>query len=146
MVSSLSETPSSFPLNIHPLPGHNIVPGTIPKGTLLYHGTGSNEPPPGPEWVATDPEHSYFFCRDRKMRFQQECWQLTLATTRPLKIVYFDGSSAAKMPYGSMDTQDLLAWGKPGSGGGVMADEMQRIQDLCDWGNSFGVLLDGFVR
>ena len=120
------------------------MPGVIPKGTLLYHGTNSNKLPPGPEWVATDPEHSYLFCRDgpRPNYLQQGCWHLTLATTRPLKVVYFDGSSAAKIPYGSMDTQDLLAWGDIYSG--KLFDERQRIEDLCKWGKNFGV--DGFVR
>ncbi|KAI9568289.1 hypothetical protein HD554DRAFT_2022667 [Boletus coccyginus] len=127
--------------------GHNIVPGSIPKGTLLYHGSMNQGLPPGPEWVATDPEHSYFYCREwewesRPGRFQQGCWHLTLATTRPLKVIYFDGSSAVRLPYGSLDIQDLVAWG--GLGRHEMNDDDQRIQDLCKWGKKFGV--DGFVR
>ncbi|KAH0832969.1 hypothetical protein J3R83DRAFT_11947 [Lanmaoa asiatica] len=62
--------------------------------------------------------------------------------TRALKVIYFDGSSAVKIPYGSMDTQDLIAWGRLSDGG--MFDERQRIQYLCKWGKDFGV--DGFVR
>ncbi|KIJ12849.1 hypothetical protein PAXINDRAFT_101059 [Paxillus involutus ATCC 200175] len=119
--------------------GHTIVPGTIPKGTLLYHGTSRNELPPGPDWTATDPEHSLIFCRGEA---EEGCWHLTLATTRPLKVVYFDGSSAAKFQYGSMDTQDLIAWGT--SRPRWIFEEIQRIQDLCKWGQSYGV--DGFVR
>ncbi|KAG8213369.1 hypothetical protein J3R82DRAFT_11860 [Butyriboletus roseoflavus] len=122
--------------------GHNIVPGSIPKGTLLYHGTSRKELPQGPEWVATDPEHSYLFCRDGFNHLQEGCWHLMLATTRPLKVVYFDGSSAVKLQYGTLDTQDLIAWGKSGDGG--ISDEWERIQDLCKWGKNFGV--DGFVR
>ena len=127
------------------LPGHNIVPGRIPKGTLLYHGTSRNEIPPGPEWVATDPEHSYRFCGvfPRLLQRPEECWHLTLAATRPLKVVYFDGSSAAKLPYGSMDTQDLIAWGKSSTTHPIF-NERQRIKNLCKWGENFGV--DGFVR
>lgn len=103
--------------------------------------------PPGPEWVATDPEHSYFYCREwewesRPGRFQQGCWHLTLATTRPLKVIYFDGSSAVRLPYGSLDVQDLVAWG--GLDRHETNDDDQRIQDLCKWGRNFGV--DGFVR
>ena len=131
---------SGFSSNTYSPPGHNIVPGSIPTGTLLYHGTLSKELPPGPEWVATDPEHSYNFCRDKPGSFQQVCWQLTLAAARPLKVIYFDGNSAAKLPYGSMDTQDLIAWGRPGDHN----DEYRRSQDLCQWGKKFGV--DGFVR
>ena len=122
--------------------GHNIVPGIIPKGTLLYHGAINNELPPGPEWVATDPEHSYIFCHDRPPYLEQGCWHLTLATTRPLKILYFDGSSAAKIGYGSLDTQDLVAWGVSGSHD--IRDERERIRKLCKWGRNFAV--DGFVR
>ncbi|KAF9236703.1 hypothetical protein BU15DRAFT_63754 [Melanogaster broomeanus] len=119
--------------------GHTIVPGTIPEGTLLYHGTNRNELPPGPEWTSVDPEHSFFFCSDETGR---GCWHLTLATTRPLKVVYFDGSSAAKTEWGSLDAQDILIWGvvRPSS----MYKEQQRIADLCKWGKGFG--LDAFVR
>ncbi|KAH0832967.1 hypothetical protein J3R83DRAFT_11944 [Lanmaoa asiatica] len=136
---------SGFPSNTYSPPGHNIVPGSISKGTLLYHGRSRKELPPGPDCVATDPEHSYHFCRDEYdeyPHYQQGCWHLTLMTTRALKVVYFDGNSAAKLPYGSMDTQDLIAWGRSGDGG--MSDERQRMQDLCKWGKNFGV--DGFVR
>jgi hypothetical protein len=126
--------------------GHNIVPGSIPTGTLLYHGATSKdfELPPGPEWVATDPEHSYLFCRDEPGHSQQGCWHLTLATTRPLKVIYFDGNSAAKLPYGSMDTQDLVAWIGPSHPDMTIDDEWRRIRELCKWGKNFGV--DGFVR
>ncbi|KAG9314911.1 hypothetical protein JVU11DRAFT_4019 [Chiua virens] len=125
--------------------GHNIVPGTIPKGTLLYHGRDNNKLPANPDWFSADPEHSYSFCRKRGIvnpDHLQGCWHLTLATIRPLKVLYFDGSSAAKIPSGTMDTQDLLIWGVPGSGG--MTEEVPRIRALCKWGREFDV--DGFVR
>ncbi|KAF4579301.1 hypothetical protein EYR36_001111 [Pleurotus pulmonarius] len=114
--------------------GHNIVPGLVPTGTLLYHGRRDNNIPSVPEWVATDPEHSILFCRE-------ECWHLTLVTTRPLKVLYFDGSSAAKMEGGPMDSQDIVAWGeiKPD----WTFNERRRIEDLCEWGKKFN--LDGFV-
>ncbi|KAF7312222.1 hypothetical protein MIND_00235200 [Mycena indigotica] len=121
--------------------GHNLIPGTVPVGTLLYHGRGDPDVRSGvPDWVATDPEHSFMFCRTLKP--EEGCWHLTLATTRPLKILYFDGSSAAKMRDGPMDSQDIVAWGK------VIPeryfDERQRIIDICHWGKQFGV--DGYVR
>ena len=43
---------------------------------------------------------------------------------------------------GTMDTQDLVAWGK--SGTGHQNEESQRIRDLCKWGKNFGI--DGIVR
>ncbi|KAF9244467.1 hypothetical protein BU15DRAFT_31210, partial [Melanogaster broomeanus] len=87
--------------------GHTIVPGTIPEGTLLYHATIRNELPPGPEWTGFDPDYSFFFCIYLPTTQKGESWHLTLATTRPLKVVYFDGGSAAKTKWGSMDTQIL---------------------------------------
>ncbi|KAG1731954.1 hypothetical protein EDB19DRAFT_2041668 [Suillus lakei] len=59
------------------------------------------------------------------------CWHLTLTVTRPMKVLYFDGSSAAKLPEGTMDTQDLVAWSemKPE----WLTNEEQRIKDLCKW-------------
>jgi hypothetical protein len=57
-------------------------------------------------------------------------------------VVYFDGSSAAKTQFGTVDTQDLIAWGV--SRPGRIYDEQQRTVDLCRWGKGFGV--DGFVR
>ncbi|KAG2060807.1 hypothetical protein BDR06DRAFT_385928 [Suillus hirtellus] len=117
--------------------GHNIIPGTIPIGTLLYHGTTRNAIPSGPEWTATDPEHSLVFARGDKTG-----WHLTLAATRPLKVLYFDGSSAAKVPEGTLDIQDIIAWGDvlPER----VLDENSRITNLCRWGKEFGI--DGFAR
>ncbi|KAJ7583644.1 hypothetical protein C8J56DRAFT_214620 [Mycena floridula] len=119
--------------------GHSIVIGTIPAHTLLYHGRYDNLLPSRPEWTSIGPEHSYVFCNGP---FGKECWHLILTTTRPLKVLYFDGSSAAKMLHGSMDSQDIVAYSK------VLPDqffaERERIVKLCDWGKKFG--LDGFFR
>ncbi|KAG9313482.1 hypothetical protein JVU11DRAFT_5807 [Chiua virens] len=121
--------------------GHSIVPAVIPTGTIFYHGTGLNKLPQGPEWLATSPEHAYFFCQDELVEpIGQECRLFTLATTRPLKVVYFDGQSAARVPYGTLDTQDLIILGEPLP----ETDDWERAGRLCDWGNDFG--LDGFVR
>ncbi|KAG6811477.1 hypothetical protein H0H92_007249 [Tricholoma furcatifolium] len=119
--------------------GHNLVPGIVPFGTLLYHGTRSSDVPAVPEWLATDPEHSYMFCMGSP---DAGCWHHTYVATRPLNVLYFDGSSAAKMEGGSMDTQDLVWLGevRPDQTG----QERKRINGLCDWGKKFG--LDGFVR
>ncbi|KAJ7716327.1 hypothetical protein DFH07DRAFT_947616, partial [Mycena maculata] len=119
--------------------GHSLVPGIVPVGTLLYHGRSDSKLPTNPEWTATDPEHSYIFCRGASAG---GCWHLTLVAARPLNVLYFDGSSAAKMRDGPMDTQDIVGWGK------VEPDryrqERERIADLCSWGKPLGV--DGFVR
>ncbi|KAG1887215.1 hypothetical protein F4604DRAFT_1951087 [Suillus subluteus] len=118
--------------------GHNIVPGVIPIGTLLYHGTnGSHMIPSEPEWTAMDPEHAIFFSRGNGSG-----WLLTLAATRPLKVLYFDGSSAVKILEGTMDIQDIIAWGEPRPE--RFFDERERIDALCTWGKEFGI--DGFAR
>ncbi|KAG2106807.1 uncharacterized protein F5147DRAFT_761620 [Suillus discolor] len=120
--------------------GHTIVPGTVPVGTLLYHGaiTGPHLPT-ALDWVAVEPDHSAFFC---KGPIEIGCWHLTLAVTRPMKVLYFDGNSAAKLPEGTLDTQDLVAWSemKPE----WLWNEERRIKDLCKWGEKYGV--NGFVR
>ncbi|KIK40115.1 hypothetical protein CY34DRAFT_13942 [Suillus luteus UH-Slu-Lm8-n1] len=116
--------------------GHNMVPGVIPTGTLLYHGTSRNTIPSGPDWIATDPEHSLVFARG-----DGSGWHLTLAAMRPLKVLYFDGSSAAKLSEGTMDTQDIIAWGEVQPE--RVFDEQSRIKDLCSWGKEFGI--DGFA-
>ncbi|KAG6835901.1 hypothetical protein H0H93_013542 [Arthromyces matolae] len=110
--------------------------------SLLQHWPNTryrNEIPAVPEWLATDPEHSYLFCRGQE---SEGGWHHTYVATRPLKVLYFDGSSAAKMQGGSMDTQDIVAWGE------IRPEwtfkELDRIIDLCAWGKNFG--LDGFVR
>ena len=109
-------------------------------GTLLYHGSVDGPHiPTAHDWVATEPDHSMIFC---KGLVKTGCWHLTLAVTRPMKVLYFDGSSAAKLPEGTMDTQDLMAWSemKPE----WINNDRQRIQDLCKWGQKYGV--NGFVR
>ncbi|KAE9388285.1 hypothetical protein BT96DRAFT_947740 [Gymnopus androsaceus JB14] len=120
--------------------GHTIIPGIVPTGTVLYHGRSDANTPTGPEWTATDPEHSYFFCHEQTTT--GGCWQLTVTAIRPLNVIYFDGSGAAKMPDGSMDSQDVLAFGE------ILPDkyssEWERVSSMCDWGKGFDV--DGFVR
>ena len=117
------------------------MPGTIPIGTLLYHGTTREEIPISPEWTAIDPDHAYLFCFFRP-EGAEGCWYLTLITNRPLKVLYFDGNSAATFLGGSMDSQDILLWGevKPE----WTREEWKRIDALCEWGKQYGI--DGFVR
>ncbi|KZT65013.1 hypothetical protein DAEQUDRAFT_759566 [Daedalea quercina L-15889] len=117
--------------------GHSIVRATIPPGTLLYHGRSSDAFPHA-DWIALDPEHSQGFARgDNGTHF-------TFATTRDLKLVYFDGCSANKAE-GVVDTQDVLIWGEVGhNGANEHSGERARMTDACEWGKEYGV--DGFVR
>ncbi|KAI9435521.1 hypothetical protein H4582DRAFT_1817493, partial [Lactarius indigo] len=115
--------------------GHSLVPVTIPKGTMLYHGRVDPQMPVSPDWVAFDFEHAYLFCR-------QSCQMVSLQAKRDLRLVYFDGLSAAKMKDGTLDSQDVLLWGRPRPD--KFYSEFERIEGLCDWGKPLG--LDGFVR
>lgn len=66
----------------------------------------------------------------------------TYVTTRDLRLVYFDGSSASKLASGSMDVVDLLIWNEFDDG--RVSDEYPRIAALCEWGKRWGI--DGYVR
>ena len=88
------------------------------------------------DWLATDPEYSFTYCRHR-------CYLYTYVTTRPLRLAYFDGSSASNATaFGAMDSQEIVLWGN------VPPDRTRnddaRILELCKWGEQFK--LDGFVR
>ncbi len=67
---------------------------------------------------------------------------ISLQAKRDLRLVYFDGSSAANMKNGPLDSQDVILWGRPQPD--KTFSERERIKALCDWGRLFG--LDGFVR
>ena len=118
-----------------PSSGHSLVPATVPKGTILYHGRTDGQIPTTPDWLAFDFEHAHIFCRG-------PCFVISLQARRDLRLVYFDGSSAAKMMDGPMDSQDVILWGQPRPD--KYFSERERIKALCDWGRPFG--LDGFVR
>ncbi|TDZ40400.1 Uncharacterized protein C8035_v004116 [Colletotrichum spinosum] len=46
--------------------GLGVMPATVPRGTLLFHGTRANVTPSGPEWLAFEMEHSENFARSWK--------------------------------------------------------------------------------
>ena len=108
----------------------------MPAGTILYHGRSSDDRPITLDWLATDPEHSLLFCWGK-------CYLYTYVTTRPLRLAYFDGYSAAQSIYsGALDAQDIVIWGKVRPD--MIRNKFVRIQELCKWGKQFK--LDGFVR
>lgn len=60
-------------------------------------------------------------------------------------MLYFDGFSAAKTLQGTLDLQDILAFGRPeGPPPERGLDDHQRASRLCEWGKQFGI--EGFVR
>jgi hypothetical protein len=115
--------------------GHSLIPATIPKGTILYHGRADPQIPISPDWLSFDFDHAYLFCRET-------CHVISMQAKRDLRLVYFDGLSAAKYKNGTMDSQDVILWGKPQPD--KYLSEGERIESLCDWGRPLG--LDGFIR
>ena len=65
----------------------------------------------------------------------------TFAATRPLRALYFDGFSAAKVE-GMLDLQNVLVYGK--ADGAEPFEDFERGKLLCEWGKRFGI--EGFVR
>ncbi|KAF7290560.1 J domain-containing protein [Mycena indigotica] len=125
--------------------GHTITPGVIPPGTLLYHGRNDPNIPTKAEWVAMDPEFARIFCSPEPPRPEPvDCWFLTIVTSQPLRILYFDGSSATKQPDGPMDTQDIIAWGVVLPERQNWESEYVRLDRMCEWAREAG--FDAFVR
>ena len=73
---------------------------------------------------------------------EESCYVISFQAKRDLRLVYFDGLSAAKVKDGPIDSQDIIAWGR------LRPDkhnsERERIETLCEWGRPLG--LDGFIR
>ncbi|KZV75190.1 hypothetical protein PENSPDRAFT_647468 [Peniophora sp. CONT] len=135
--NSISSLPLRWP-NTMWKNGHTIAPAKVPVGTMLYHGTyvSDGTAPTESGWLGFDPEVGYLYCGN-------PCRVASYVATRELKVLYFDGLSAAKVPNSSyFETQDLLSWGS------IRHDrifwELERLKVLCDWGREFSI--DGFVR
>ncbi|KNE88149.1 hypothetical protein PSTG_18456, partial [Puccinia striiformis f. sp. tritici PST-78] len=120
--------------------GHSVIPGVIPRGTLLYHGTNYHTPPPtkGLEWLAFNPESPYVI-HSRRLG-QVDLY--TYATTRALRIVYLDGQSYSLGTPGFMDSQSVLINGTAprefGDQGRYLEADYERAQELCRIGKERG--------
>ncbi|KAJ7791714.1 hypothetical protein B0H14DRAFT_190698 [Mycena olivaceomarginata] len=113
--------------------GHSFAPCTIPVGTVFYHGRMDADIPTEPEWLAFDFEHAYRFAFGRAPHV------LTLATTRALRVLSFDGLSAHLAP----ETQSVIMYGEVRGGAGRLPPSAIGAR-LCAWGARHGI--DGFVR
>lgn len=80
--------------------GHSIVPCEIPINTNLYHARIDGDLPPSPEWFAFDAAMSYSIAGTLDTSHL-----LTYRTTKKVKCIYFDGTSAALNGDGNMDSQ-----------------------------------------
>jgi hypothetical protein len=101
--NSMTGILAQLPNTIHPN-GHTLLPVLVPQHTTLYHSRMDDEIlTSGYEWLAFDPEMSYaIFIRGGPTTFLT-----TWATTRPLKLLAFDGMSSALGHSGWLDSQDV---------------------------------------
>ncbi|KAF8604154.1 hypothetical protein BDV93DRAFT_441154 [Ceratobasidium sp. AG-I] len=126
-----------WPNTRYPL-GQSVVLGTIPIGTTLYHGRPNPNIPSAPDWLSFDPESSVLF-----MRGTTTSRLMTFSTIRKLRVLYFDGASAAKLTTGSLDTHEMLI-GFGRATGNITVDDSKRIAGLCEWGKDKNI--DGYIR
>lgn len=102
MFHSLAALLQQYPQTLFPN-GHTIASVTIPRHTLLYHGRHDNDPVPSPEWLAMDIEMAYGI-----MGSMSNSRMLTYRTTKNVKAVYFDGTSASLIGEGTRAQMVLL--------------------------------------
>ncbi|KAI0977169.1 hypothetical protein F4678DRAFT_4905 [Xylaria arbuscula] len=134
--SLLKQWPNTYGPN-----GHAIVVGTVAPFTQLFHGRHDSGLPESRQFFAFDAEMSLGIFGGSGSSVLN-----TFASTRPLRVIYFDGQSATLTETGSLDSQMAIL------GGQVPAiptynhiyDEDQRAVDLCALVDE--VHLDGVVR
>ncbi|KAH8816039.1 hypothetical protein F5884DRAFT_852499 [Xylogone sp. PMI_703] len=123
--------------------GMSFFPATVPKGALLYHGTGEVERVTGMEWLAFEIEHAHMFSwkiiHDPDIGVEPGYFQV-YQTTRPLNLLYIDGMGAAKSYLGTLDTQDKVLLGT----NLTAIDDYARGKELCILGEKWAI--DGFIR
>ena len=149
--------------------GVAVLPVVVPAGSIFYHGCQLSERrTSGLEWLAFEPEHAAGFGRSREgdsrwpapnppedanISTQQvfvppesfvRGYFHTYRATRSLKLVYFDGMSAANMDVGTMDTQDRVVL--DGWSGDDDYDDWIRADKICSLGKQSWGGLDGIVR
>ncbi|KAI5846853.1 hypothetical protein BZA05DRAFT_405658 [Tricharina praecox] len=145
----LRQLPNTFSPN-----GFSIAAGTVPAYTNLYHARKDAGDIPKVEWVAFDAEMSYGIMGGRG----GETWLHTFVTTRDVRVLVFDGMSAALRESGTLDAQAVFLHGGvngselrdgngPGRYGSPVRDEYERAEGLCKWARELpGARIEGFVR
>jgi hypothetical protein len=130
--------------------GFSLAVGTIPAYTILYHARKDAGAIPRIDWLAFDAEMSYGIMGGQR----GDTWLHTFATTRSVKVLVFDGMSAAIRTGGTLDSQMLFLYGKVpdearNAGEPEWSDkpEFQRAAELCAWAQEHGGgEIEGFVR
>lgn len=137
--------------------GMSIFSVTVAENTIFYHGDPIGKPINKTEWLAFEVEHAeaffglippkmgedaiYYFENTDEQNYTG--YLSTYRTTRPLKnVIYFNGISAAKSSFGTLDLQDrvLLQDNKFKSTPGF--EDLHRAQEIC----KLLPLVDGIIR
>jgi hypothetical protein len=152
--------------------GMSFYLATVPQGVLLHHGsfTAKTPSPQEPDWMAFEVEHAEMFARKDFFRrpsrefghddqddnhAKYDGFVHVYRTTRPLKLLYLDGSAAGKTDMGTLDAQDYVLRGLDRQPFGLARsmsqprlslpwDESRRAMDLCNLSTTLG--LDGMIR
>ncbi|CEL02162.1 hypothetical protein ASPCAL03334 [Aspergillus calidoustus] len=150
--------------------GMSFFLATVPAGVRLYHGNADPTPIRDIGWMALEPEHAMVFARPRPHRprdgpppdpsqnvLQQGAlsegaeretetgWLHTYDTTRELRLLYIDGTSAGKSKIGTLDLQDRVLFNDTFDGGVSMEDE--RARKVCELARTeWNGRLDGAIR
>ncbi|KAL3493283.1 hypothetical protein BJX62DRAFT_249691 [Aspergillus germanicus] len=149
--------------------GMSFFLATVPAGTRLYHGNPDPDPIRDIGWMAFEPEHAMVFARPRRPRdgppppvqdqnvpqqeilnegMEQETesgWLHTYETSRELRLLYIDGTSAGKSRIGTLDLQDRVLFNDTIDGGVSVEDE--RAQKVCELARTeWQGRLDGAIR
>ncbi|KAL4995178.1 hypothetical protein BDV10DRAFT_203209 [Aspergillus recurvatus] len=155
--------------------GMSFFIASVPKDTKLYHGGASPDLLKGIGWMAFEPEHAMAFARPfRRKRDRMTMIAIedefmtqqrlsaddddeseppsyvsgylhTYATTKDLRLLYVDGTSAGKSTIGTLDSQDRILFNETITGG--VSGEDQRARTVCqratdEWQNR----VDGVIR
>ncbi|KAF5854068.1 hypothetical protein GGP41_006844 [Bipolaris sorokiniana] len=134
--SLLKQWPNTYGPN-----GHSIVAATVPLNTQLYHARPDGKPPKVPTFFAFDAEMSLGIYASSGTPTIY-----TMTTTKPLKVLYFDGQAASLTHWGTLDSQMALLKNKVPDNPSerLVFDEDQRARELCTLLKSLSI--DGTVR
>ncbi|KAL4736474.1 hypothetical protein BDV11DRAFT_211223 [Aspergillus similis] len=155
--------------------GMSFFLASVPKDTKLYHGDASPDPLKEIGWMAFEPEHAMVFARpsrrqrDKMTRIEMDDetttqqhlladgddkenlpsgvsgYLHTYATTKDLRVLYVDGTSAGKSAIGTLDSQDRILFNDTITGG--VSSENQRAKTVCQLAkDEWQSRLDGVIR
>ena len=135
------------------VPSHsNVVSQGFSPPTLLRTGHGPTSEPVGDQLWPVPPNEVPLKSPTpdiwQNFRDHQDWGYLhTYTTTQPLRLLYLDGTSAAKTTLGTLDLQDKIVLQNHFNFSTTLDDDSARAEELCrvagtDWSDR----IDGFIR